>query len=156
MPDANKGPGIPGGKNSKGQPVANVGEQVGAVPSPPTEESTAMGLKKKPTKKDDAWQNISQLIKIDTASTPGDWKSGWTNSEKFNKGKGRLPSGLVAPKRTPQIINVPFPAKVINNSSEVGSLPSGGGDPTPLPNISSTNPLNREDISYNALALGIC
>ena len=57
-----------------------------------------------------------------------------------------------SPKTT--FINMPLPAKVVNNKP-TGSIPGPQGNPTPIPSISSINPVFSDDISRTAIALGI-
>ena len=68
--------------------------------------------------------------------------------EKPNNLLSSLPSSSIS------VINMPLPPITVDNTKP-GSVPAPSGNPTPLPNISSVNPLYEEEIALTAITLGI-
>jgi len=145
MPEANKmgSPGIPGGKNSRGQKVPSVGDWVGDPPPKPkpttssaSPESTAspIGLLPFKTKKPST-DNLSSLFSANRKNLES-LKSSGPSIKVFNMAETNSAIDLT-------------------NKNKVGSVPVSGGDPTPLPNISPINGLFAEAMGGWMTSLGI-
>ena len=147
MPDANKGPGIPGGKNSEGQPVANVGERVGNLPP---QKSTP---KPKPTTSSASPESTTSPIGL----LPFKTKNPSTDNlnSLFSANRKNLES--LKPSPSIKVFNMAETNSAIDltNKNKVGSVPVSGGDPTPLPNISPINGLFAEAMGGWMTSLGI-
>ena len=146
MPEANKmgSPGIPGGKNSRGQKVPSVGDWVGDPPPKPKPKSTTS----------------SASPPESTTSPIGllPFKTKNPSTSPFSSNKRNISTTLNGPKNpSVEVINITETNSAIDltNKNKVGSVPVSGGDPTPLPNISPINVLFAEAMGGWMTSLGI-
>jgi len=105
----------------------------------------------------DASQKLTSLpFKVDTSFNYKNYFSNFSKLQPNNLQKVfEDKNSLLSPSSSSvNVINMPLPPITVDNSKP-GSIPAPSGNPTPLPNISSINPLYEEEIALTAVTLGI-
>lgn len=178
MPNASQ-PGAPGIPGDPGSP--KIGEPVGASSQnnetvvqsstpesvkplqtsttvTPTLPTTQTSVPINPSSPEtDASQKLTSLpFKVDTSFNYKNYFSNFSKLQPNNLQKVfEDKNSLLSPSSSSvSVINMPLPPITVDNSKP-GSIPAPSGNPTPLPNISSINPLYEEEIALTAVTLGI-
>lgn len=171
MPDASK-PGASGAPGIPGAP--KIGDTVGELTPKPIKPAQTP----KPIPRSQQVDSSVTPVTPVTPGTPGtpgptslpvikfnpdtsfNYKNYFSNSAKLEPNNLQKsfekPNNLLSslPSSSVSVINMPLPPITVDNR-QPGSIPAPSGNPTPLPNISSVNPLYEEEIALTAVTLGI-